>query len=132
MPAITTDPGILAAAREAIAIMLSFKGIPVALLPSKGVKIAKPGGGHDYGDPIPRLAQTFSVAKTNAFDGIEFSPNDEGEARKRAYILTGMWNAEIAIGDTWEDDEAEYKVDTVDQSSGFKTQAGVTGFLKVE
>ena len=131
MPAIVQVPSILAAARSAIEILLRFKGIDVVLYPVKGIPVPKPGGGHDFATPTPRDAQQFALSKTNAFDGIEFSSNDEGMSRKRAYVMTGRYDAEIAIGDTFSDDEADYTVDTVDQTSGFKTQATVTGFLKV-
>ena len=130
MPAIVQDPGIIAAARKAIDILLKFKGIAVILVPSKGAPVAKPGGGHDFPPPIARDPQTFAVSKTTALDGIEYSPNDEGKNRKRAYVLTGRWDADVAIGDQWSDAEADYTVDTVDSSSGFKTQATVTGYLK--
>lgn len=116
--------------RGAIGIKLQFQGIPVVLLPEKGDPIRKPSGGHDYGPPVPRQQQVFVVSRTTGFDGIEFSPNDDGKSRKRAYVMTGAYDAEVAIGDTFEDDEAEYTVDTVDNSSGYKTIAGVTGFLK--
>jgi len=131
VPEIVQVPGILAAARQAIEILLQFKGIDVVLTPNKGTPVLKPGGGHDFTPPADRAVQKFSVSKTTAFDGIEYSPNDEGLNRKRAYMLTGRYNAVIAIGDTWSDAEADYTVDTVDASSGFKTQATVTGFLKV-
>jgi hypothetical protein len=131
MPAIVQDPRILAAAQKAIDVLLRFKGITIVLTPVKGAPVAKPGGGHDFVPPPPRAPQLLALSKTSGFDGIEFSPSDDGENRKRAYVLTGRWDAEIGIGDQWEDDEAEYTVNTVDQSSGFKTQATVTGWLKV-
>src|SRR6478752_4441842 len=128
MPAIVQVPSILAAARSAIEILLQFKGVDVVLYPVKGIPVPKPGGGHDFATPTPRDAQKFAISKTNAFDGVEFSSNDEGMSRKRAYVMTGRYNAEITIGDTFSDDEADYTVNTVDQTSGFKTQATVTGF----
>jgi len=131
VPAIVQVPSILAAARSAIEILLQFKGIDVVLYPVKGIPISKPGGGHDFADPTPRNSQKFAISKRDAFDGIEFSSNDEGMSRKRAYVMTGRYNAQIAIGDTFSDSEADYTVDTIDQTSGFKTQATATGFLKV-
>lgn len=131
MPQIVQDPGIIAAARQAIEVYLHFKGIEVTLVPIKGNSIAKPGGGRDYIPPTPRAPQTFALVKTNAFDGLEFSPNDDGLSRKRAYLLTGRHDAAIAIGDNWSDYEADYTVDTLDQTSGYKSIATVTGFLKV-
>jgi hypothetical protein len=130
MPKIVQDAGILVAAQAAIEILLKFKGTDIVLTPNKGERVSKPGGGHDYVPPVDRDPQTFALSKTNAFDGIEFSPNDDGKNQKRAYVLTGRFDAVIAKGDTWSDDEADYQVDTLDQTSGFKTQATVTGWLK--
>jgi hypothetical protein len=130
MPKIVQDTGILDAAKAAIEVLLTFKGTNIVLTPTKGTRVAKPGGGHDFVPPADRAPQIFALSKTSAFDGIEFSPNDDGKNQKRAYVLTGRFDAVIAKGDTWEDDEAEYQVDTLDQTSGFKTQATVTGWLK--
>jgi len=132
MPAIVQDPGILKAARDAIEVMLTFKGIQVTLTPQKGTPIQKPGGGHDFNPPAPRDPQLMSVAKSSFFDGVEFSNNDDGLNRKRAYTVTARHDADIEIGDTWSDDEADYEVMTVDNSSGYKTIATVTGWLKVD
>lgn len=131
MPQIVQNAGILNAAKQAIEVMLRLKGIDIELIPVKGSPVAKPGGGHDFVPPVNRDPQKFALSKTSGFDGLEYSPNDEGLNRKRAYVLTGRSDAEIAVGDTFSDDEADYTVDTVDATSGFKTQATVTGFLKV-
>ena len=130
MPLIVTDPSILKAARAAIEVLLRFKGQQITLIPTKGTKIPKPGGGHDFADPIPRAPQTFALSKINNFDAIEYSPNDDGKNQKRSYLLTGRHDAVIAKGDNFSDTEADYVVDTLDQTSGFKTMAGVTGWLK--
>jgi len=131
MPQIVQVPGIISAARQAIEVLLQFKGIDITLVPIKGNSIEKPGGGRDYVAPVPRAPQTFALVKTSGFDGLEFSPNDDGLSRKRAYLLTRRYDAEIAIGDNWSDYEADYTVDTLDQTSGFKTIATVTGYLNV-
>lgn len=130
MPLIVTNPSILNAARTAIEVLLKFKGQQITLLPTQGERIPKPGGGHDFAEPTPRAPQTFALSKLNNFDDIDFSPNDDGKNQKRSYLLTGRHDAEIAKGDTFSDDEADYTVDTLDQTSGFKTMAGVTGWLK--
>lgn len=92
--------------------------------------IAKPGGGHDAGQLSPLLAQTFALSQLGDDD---VSDGDSGETPiiKRTYALTGRYDADIAIDDTWEDDEAEYRVDSVNQSSGYKTSGIVVGFVKV-
>lgn len=130
MPQITANANILNAARKAIAIMLQFKGISVELKPKAGVKTPKPGGGHDFVPGLLRDPQQISLTKVGG-DIIEDSSNDGAQYIVRNYILTGEWNMRIALGDTWEDDEAEYKVDTLDQTSGFKTSADVIGYVKL-
>lgn len=130
MPEIVQDARILAAARKAIDILLKFKGIPIVLTPTKGAPVLKPGGGHDFVPPAPRAPQILALSRIGG-DDIDYSPNDEGANRKREYVMTGRYDAQVTIGDTFEDDEAEYTVNTVDSSSGFKVQATVTGWIKV-
>lgn len=128
MPAIVTDPAILQAARQAIEVLLQFKGAPVVLL-RKGIRIAKPGGGHDFADPAPLLAQDFAVSQVGD-DIVEDSSSGDGQVVKRNYALTGRYNANIATDDTWEDAEATYRVENVNAASGYKTHADVVGFIK--
>lgn len=130
---IVQDPSILAAAKSAIEVMLSFKGTPIALVPNKIVKTPKPGGGHDFPNAVAGIAidaQLFALSKVGA-DIVDQSNNDDGRIVLRNYILTARFDAEIDEGDTWEDDEANYVVDTVDSTSGYKTTAAVIAYVKL-
>jgi len=109
---------------------LTFKGLPIELLPTEATPIAKPGGGVDFVPQPPRVPQDFALSKVGS-DNVTTSNNDDGQARTRNYVLTGRFDAEIAIGDTWSDDEADYRVETVDGTNGYATRATVLGYLKV-
>lgn len=129
MPQIVNDPGILAAARSAIEVLLKFKGNPVTLM-RRGPAIPKPGGGHDAGLPSPIATQTFSWVQTGD-DTIGDTADGDTQSVKRIYELTARWDADIEVDDTWEDDEAEYRIQNVNATSGYKTMAEVIGFVKV-
>lgn len=129
MPHIVQDPGILAAAKNAIEVLLKFKGQTVVLM-RKGVPIAKPGGGHDFSYRAPLAPQTFAWSQVGD-DEVLDGDNGDTPVVKRSYVLTGRVDADIKPDDTWEDSEAEYRVETVNNDNGFKTSATLVGFVKV-
>lgn len=129
MPAISSDEGIVQAARDAIDILLQFKGFPVVLV-RQGPPIAKPGGGHDAGDPFELDEQIFAWSQVGD-DIVEDTDAGDSQVIKREYVLTGKWDADIRINDTWEDDIAEYLVESTDNENGFKTVCNVVGFVKM-
>lgn len=130
MPQIVVVPGILAAARNAIEILLKFKGVEVVLTPAKGATIQKPSGGDDFTEGVDRAPQLISLSKIGA-DVVSDGENDEQRYVIRNYILTGRHDMLIAIGDRWSDSEADYRVDTLDQTNGYKTSADVVGYIKL-
>lgn len=130
MPQLTSNAAILSAAKRAIEVLLQFKGSQVILVPKNGTVVAKPSGGRDFVPAAPRAAQTVVISRIGS-ENIGQANTDDGQYVTRAYTLTGRWNMAIAIGDTWSDGEADYTVDSVDQTSGFKTSADVLGFVKI-
>lgn len=130
MPLVTVDPGILAAAQQAIEVLLQFKGAEIVLTPNEATPVPKPGGGVDFIPPADRDPQLFALSKVGT-DNVQSSQNDEGTTRTRNYVLTGRFDAEIAIGDVWSDDEADYRVETVDATNGYACRATALGFVKV-
>jgi hypothetical protein len=130
MPLIVTDPGILAAAQQAIDVLLQFKGQMIDLQPLDATPIAKPGGGHDFEQVPTRGPQLFALSATSGL-AVGSSTNDDGIVRTRDYTLTGRVDAQVDINDTWSDDEADYRVENVDNDNGYRTTATVIGFLKV-
>ena len=91
------------------------------------VPVPKPGGGSDFtivGVPM----QTFRLTNQTIQNGINYSPNDDGMARKDLYILIGQWDADIQINDWWDDPSGQWKVDGLLPNNGFETRAVVTAF----
>lgn len=131
MPKVTSSASINNAARQAIEVLLRFKGFEVALVPREGTVVAKPGGGRDFFPAEPRPPQLVALSKVGE-DNYGTASTDEGQYVTRSYVLTGRWNMDIALGDTWSDGEADYKVESLDQTSGFKTSATVIGFLNID
>ena len=131
MPQITTSTAILNAAKQAIEVLLRFKGIDVTLVPKNGTVLAKPGGGRDFIPAEPREPQKVSLGYVGA-ERIDNTNTDGGQYVTRIYALTGRHDMAIAVGDTWTNDEAEFTVESVDQTSGFKTSATVTAFMNVD
>lgn len=125
---IATD-ALTADGRALTAELLQLRGQPITLT-TVGTPTVKPGGGKDYTGGVQRQPQTFSLFNSKGFDGRENSQTDQGMSRKFAYNLVGAWNAQIAVGDTWEDDAAKYVVETVDRGKPYLIQATVTGYLK--
>lgn len=126
--AIATDT-LTAEFRVHTAELLDLRGQPITLT-TVGTPVSKPGGGKDYSGSVQRPPQVFALFNTKGFDGRENSQTDQGMSRKFAYNLVGAWDAQIAVGDTWEDDAAKYTVETVDRGKPYLIQATVVGYLK--
>lgn len=115
--------------RANIAELLRLRGQPITLTPV-GVAVDKPGGGKDYPPATPRIPQTFALFNTKGFDGRENSQTDQGVSRKFAYTLVGAHDAQIAIGDSWDDDVAAYTVESIDRGKPYMVQAVITAYVK--
>lgn len=129
MSAITTNPQILKAARGAIETLLKFKGRDF-VVNRKGVSVEKPGGGHDFTGRYPLASQKFAISQVGD-DIIEDGDSGDTPVVKRNYRLTGRYDADLLVDDIFEDAEANYLVDSVNATSGFKTDALLVGFVKV-
>lgn len=128
MPAIVQDQGILNAARSAIEVLLKFKGQGVILV-RKGAPIRKPGGGHDFGDDFSIASQQFAWSQVGD-DEILDGQDGDTPVVKRNYVLTGRYNADITVDDRWSDIESDYRVESVNSNSAFKTSCAVVGFVR--
>lgn len=129
MPAVVQDAGIIRAARSAIDVLLKFKGVSIVLY-RKGTATKFDDGGHDFAQPYPLIAQKFAVTQLGG-DILEDGNDGDTPVVKRNYQLTGKFDADVRIDDTWEDAEADYRVESVNDSSGYRTTATVVGFVKV-
>lgn len=131
IPNLTINPNLLRAARSGLEVLLKFKGVSVVMVPAKGTNTRKPSGGHDFQTAAGRAPQLIALSKIGS-DIVQDSTNDQGKARMRQYILTGRWDMDLEINDTFSDDIADYLVETVDRTMGWKTSAEVLAYLKVE
>jgi hypothetical protein len=127
VPAIVNDPGILRAARNAVVLMLKFKGNPIVLR-RRGTIVNKPSGGKDFTGRVDIPAQTLALAQIGG-DVIE---DTEGGAQsvQRNYILTGRYDADIQVGDIWKTVEAEFEVKSVNDDNSYKVTAEVVGTVR--
>jgi len=111
-------------ARAAVDELLRLRGQSITLIPSTGVATEKPGGGKDYSAATVRDPQTFALFR-------EDEQPPQGQARVFHYRLVGHFDAQITLGDTWEDDVATYTVQSIDRSKPYQISAMVDGYLKV-
>lgn len=118
------------AGADAIAALLAMQGEQIVLTPATGVKIEGPDG-DDYGPAQPRPAQRFATFNIGGVDARERSTADRGMVRKLAIRLVGAADAQIEVGDTFSDDIADYKVESVDRSTPYRVDALAAAFLKV-
>lgn len=102
---------------------------PTTISLKRRIKVTKPGGGHDK-PTIDLVAQTFRLINQTATDGITYSANDDGAARRQSYILVGAYDADVHEDDTWVEDGIEYHVDGILPNNGFETRASVTAFAE--
>jgi hypothetical protein len=102
---------------------------PTTIILQRKIKVAKPGGGHDKVDsPLP--AQVFRLINQTSTDGLAYSANDDGAARRQNYILVGAYDADVREDDTWIEGAIEYHVDGVLPNNGYETRASVTAFAE--
>ena len=124
------EPGLLEAARQSIEVLLEFKGQSIILTPTTGsATIHSDRGTRSFSAVPPRAAQLFSLNEIGT-DDREQSERDEGLNRKRSLTMTGRYNATVAVGDTFSDASADYVVESVDATSGYKIDCAVTAYLK--
>lgn len=126
---VATD-ALTADGRALTAELLALRGQQIMLTPV-GTATEKPGGGIDYGAATPRDPQTFAKFNTKGFDGRESAQTDQGLVRKFEFDLIGAHDAIMAVGDTWQDEQAKYIVETVDHTMPYQVKATVTAYLKV-
>jgi hypothetical protein len=100
---------------------------PINIALQRQISVAKPGGGHDF-QIVTLPPQTFRLVNQTISDGINYSSNDDGMARRDNYVLIGSYDADIQANDTWQDSAGQYKVDGLLPSMGYEIRAAVTAF----
>jgi hypothetical protein len=122
--AISSETG-LAENRRLTEYYIAHDPTTITLIPVKQTR--QPGGGFKAERQTPRSPQQFKVvAVINNWDGI--AAVQGGEVQGWAYILVGQWDAEIAIGDLWEDGDNTYRVTAILQASDYEKRCAVSSF----
>jgi hypothetical protein len=100
---------------------------PINIQLKRQVPVDKPGGGRDF-TTVTLPNQVFRLINQTISDGITYSSSDDGTTRRDAYVLVGQWDADIQFGDTWEDENGQYKIDGIIPNLGYESRASVTAF----
>lgn len=101
--------------------------VEIELTPGQGTKTETASGGYEYTDADPRDAQTFKLINTSG-DSATPSGSDGGEVRKFSYVLVGMPDSVVEVGDWWVDGPNRYTVTALLHRNGYEVKAAVEAF----
>lgn len=101
--------------------------VDLALNSGKGVAVETASGGYDYEDAGSKPLQTFKLI--NASGDSNAPVQAEGkEVRKFQYVLIGMPDADVEVGDWWVDGPNRYTVTGILHRNGYEVKATVESF----
>jgi hypothetical protein len=101
----------------------------VVVMPARGAKIVKPGGGYDWADAVPRDPQTVKlIARTGDGDGkVRNDTTYSEEIQRFSYIMVTMPDATFARGDYWWDGQTKYTVEALAAENDYERKFIVEG-----
>jgi hypothetical protein len=115
---------VIPALRKATEVTIRFDPRTISLIPHKRVKTA--GGVVNWEAQPPRPPQTFSVAPVVAtLSGISGTAGgavatEGAQAHSWDYTITGRYDCEMEIGDTWKDGDTEYRILAIQPTSDYE------------
>ena len=124
----------LPALRKATELAIKIDPRTITLLPHS--RIDRGGGLYDFEAQTPRAAQTFMVEPVGAtLSGITSTSggavNSEGASvHQWSYYLVGKYDAEMEIGDTWQEGETVYRIVALQPKNDYEKRAVVTAYGK--
>lgn len=124
----------LPALRKATELAIKIDPRTITLLPHS--RIDRGGGLYDFEAQTPRPAQTFMVEPVGAtLSGITSTSggvvNSEGASvHQWSYYLVGKYDAEMEIGDTWQEGETVYRIVALQPKNDYEKRAVVTAYGK--
>ena len=124
----------LPALRKATELAIKIDPRTITLLPHS--RIDRGGGLYDFEAQTPRAAQTFMVEPVGAtLSGITSTSggvvNSEGASvHQWSYYLVGLYDAEMEIGDTWQEGETVYRIVALQPKNDYEKRAVVTAYGK--
>lgn len=104
------------------AAFINANPIAIALVPNTRTKTAS--GGWADTPQTPRKLQILRLIPQSVSAGAPERATD-GVARKWPYVLLGLWNAEMAVGDTFDFDGVTLQVKYMWPENGYERRAGV-------
>ncbi len=111
--------------RRAIKKFIDIDNEVISLVP-QGKKVVKPGGIYDAsGDRTPRVPQKFNIVPY----GGKFFTVENGDLRTY-FEVTGAWDAEIEIGDSWTKDGVTYRIMAVMPDDRFEKRCLAVALTK--
>lgn len=124
----------LPALRKATELAIKIDPRTITLFPHS--RIDRGGGLYDFEAQTPRAAQTFMVEPVGAtLSGITSTSggvvNSEGASvHQWSYYLVGKYDAEMEIGDTWQEGETVYRIVALQPKNDYEKRSVVTAYGK--
>lgn len=84
------------------------------------------GGTKSYGSGTPRQAQNFKVIWSGSQDGIVVA--SQGTTRRFDFILVGIHDAVVEIGDNWSLNDQHFQIEWVAPNNGYEVKAGGSSY----
>lgn len=101
--------------------------VDIVLTAGKGIAVETPSGGYDYTDSGEKPTQTFKLINTSG-DSNNTSDSDGRSSVKFQYMLIGMPDADVEVGDWWVDGPNRYTVTGILHRNGYEVKATVEAF----
>lgn len=127
-------PALINALRKGTEVILAQFGTEIVLVPHE--RVPYPGGVYKWEEQAPRDPQIFNVEPVGAtLSGITGSEggvtNTEGaKLHSWSYTLTGRYNSEVEIGDTWDNGGTNYRVTAIQPFNDYEKKATVAAIGK--
>lgn len=88
--------------------------------------VRTPSGAYDRERAAERPGQTFKLIMQSPAGGSIEQRTEDGTERQVDYILLGEWDAEIEVGDYWDDNRGQrWEVKAIIPRNGYETRAVV-------
>jgi hypothetical protein len=123
----------LPALRKATDLTIKLDPRTISLIPH--TKVNKGGGLYDYQTQTPRAPQTFAVEPVGAtlsgitsISGGVVDSESGAQSHQWSYYLIGRYDAEMEIGDTWQDGNTLYRIVAIQPKNDYEKRAVVTAF----
>lgn len=102
---------------------------PVDLGLSRRAETRTPGGGVDRNFVRQLPTQTFKIIMISPAGGSIEQRAEDGTERRTDFVLLGEWNADVAIGDYWDDSTGQrWEIQSLIPYNGYEVRANVASY----